>query len=136
MRRRDQLIAAALLLPLIGGALYLIGSIVALGDLPDAYASDWTAVFVIEHLKSSDGTWPASWEELRDEFDRLAAPEHYAWSFEALQERVDLRFDVTAAEVRDSEPPLVVLRLKSGKQVRFGDDPNLKIRECLRTKHH
>lgn len=99
----------------------------------DAYASDWTAVFVIEHLKSSDDSWPTDWEDLRDEFDRLAEPSQYAWTFNELQDRVDLRFDVTAEQVRDSKTRLAVFALTSGREVWYNGDPNKLIKHYLLT---
>jgi hypothetical protein len=126
-------IVTVLVLALLGGGLFVVCSIMSLRDFSDAYASDWTATFVIEHLKSTDNSWPISWDELRDEFDRMAEPTHYAWTFSELQDRVDFRFDVTAEQVRDSDPPLVVFRLTSGMTVSFNGDPNLLIRDHLRT---
>jgi hypothetical protein len=128
------LIATVVVLALIAGVTYGIVLLRCYLDVPvDAYASDWTAIFVIEHLKSTDKQWPANWEELRDEFDRMAKPSHYAWSFAQLQQRVDLRFDVVSNEVRDANPPLEVFRLTSGRRVSYNGDPNLSIREYLRT---
>lgn len=124
----------AVVLALIGGVAIAVMSLKSLADLPsDAYASDWTAIFVIEHLKASDNKWPAGWDDLQDEFDRMAEPTHYAWTFRELQERVDLRFDVTAEEVRNADPPLIVFRLTSGRTISYDGDPNVLIRGYLRT---
>src|SRR6218665_3489503 len=113
-----RLIAILFALTLVGGAVFVVVAAVKTVSLPsDAYASDWTAIFLIEHLKSNNDSWPDSWDELREEFDRMAEPGHYAWTFSELQERVDLQFDVTAEAVRDSDPPLVVFRLTSGRHV-------------------
>ena len=134
LKRLQVVIFALTTLALIAGAVFVIVTLKSLVGVPqDAYASDWTAIFVIEHLKSSSNLWPTSWEELKDEFDRMAEPTHYAWTFKELQERVEFRFDVTADQVRDSDPPLVVFRLTSGRHVSYGGDPNLLIREYLRT---
>ena len=127
-------IAMAIVFVLIAGAGYGLIVLKSLVGLPqDAYASDWTAIFVIEHLKSADKQWPANWEELRDEFDRMAEPSHYAWSFAELQERVDMRFNVASDAVRDANPPLEVIRLTSGRRVSYDGDPNVNVREYLRT---
>lgn len=134
LKRLQVVIAALITLALIAGAVFVVIALKSLVGVPsDAYASDYTAIFVIEHLKSSNNLWPASWEDLRDEFDRIEEPTHYAWTFKELQERVDFRFDVTADQVRDSDSPLVVFRLASGRHVSYGGDPNLLIRQYLRT---
>ena len=119
----------------IGGGAWL--AVVAVNNVvklpPDVYASDWTAIFVIEHLRSSGNSWPTKWSDLKDEFDRMAKPSHYAWTFSELQKRVNLRFDVTAEMVRDAEPQLEVFRLTSGRTVSYDGDPNDLIRHYLRT---
>ena len=97
----------------------------------DAYAADWMSIFVIEHLKESGGEWPQGWHDLRDEYERLEDPSHYAWTFEELQERVVFRFDVTSDEVRNAEPMMRVFELSSGRQVSYDGDPNERIRDFL-----
>jgi hypothetical protein len=123
-------------LAVIGSAVFAVLTVFTLRSvvaLPsDAYAADWTAVFVIEHLKSSDNLWPGSWDDLHDEFDRMAEPTHYAWTFDELQQRVDLRFDVTAQQVQNADPPLVVFQLTSGRMVSYNGDSNLLIRDYLK----
>lgn len=98
----------------------------------DAYASDWTAIFVIDHIRTT-GSWPEGWDDLRDEYERLADASHYAWTFDQLQERVWFKWDTNIAEVRDSEPPMQVFRLTSGHQISYNGDPNVLIRDYLRT---
>ena len=134
MNRLEYAILAVVVLALIGCTVFAVLSLKALAGLPsDAYASDWMAIFVVEHLKSSDDVWPTGWDELRDEYDRMAEPTHYAWTFTELTERVDFRFDVSSDTVRESDPPLVVFRLSSGRIVSYDGDPNLTIRHYLRT---
>ena len=98
----------------------------------DAYASDWTSIFVIDHIRTS-GEWPTGWEDLRDEFDRLADLNHYAWTFDELQELVWFDWDAVLNDVRDASPPLQVFRLTSGRHLSYNGDPNLLIREYVRT---
>lgn len=112
--------------------LYVFFTIQSLRTFPDAYASDWTSIFVIEHLRTS-GAWPDGWSDLHDEYDRLANASHYAWTFDELQSRVWFDFDADMQEVREAEPPKTVFRLTSGRRVSFNGDPNLLIREYLRT---
>ena len=66
------------------------------------YAVQWTSSFIIEHLKNSDNQWPTEWEDLRDEFDTMAEPSHYAWSFDELQTLVDVRWDITLPDDMDA----------------------------------
>ena len=116
-------------------ALHAIAGPFIKGCLPspsDAYASDWTSIFVIDHIRTS-GKWPTGWADLRDEYDRLADPNHYAWTFEVLQQRVWFDWDATLEIVRDAEPPLEVFRLTSGRKISYNGDPNLLIRDYLRT---
>lgn len=113
--------------------IYVAMCLKSLAGLSDAYASDWTAIFIIEHLKASENNWPANWADLQDEFDRMAEPSHYAWSFAELQERVNLRFDLTADQVHDADPPIEAIRLTSGRQISFDGNPNVNVREYLRT---
>tara|TARA_R110002049_G_scaffold309173_1_gene517917 strand:+ start:1829 stop:2347 length:519 start_codon:yes stop_codon:yes gene_type:complete len=98
----------------------------------DAYATDWTSIFVIDHIRTT-GNWPESWGDLRDEYDRLADASHYAWTFDQLQERVWFNWDTSIADVRDSEPPMQVFRLTSGRRISYNGDPNILICDYLRT---
>ena len=100
-------------------------------QFPDAYASDWMAVFVIEHLKSTDGQWPRSWEDLRDEYDTMAEPSHYAWTFAELQDRVVFDWNANVDQVAIADPPLDVFQLTSGQEVSFGGNPDVLIRDYL-----
>jgi hypothetical protein len=58
----------------------------------DAYASDWTAEFVIQHLKTSGNQWPSSWTDLQDEYAFFQS-HGYPFSYRELQELVDVRWD-------------------------------------------
>lgn len=118
----------------IAGIIGMVLVIKGLSGLPqDAYASDWTAIFIIEHLKATENTWPSRWADLQDEFDRMAEPSHYAWSFDELQQRVDLQFHLTTKQVRNADPPVEAIRLRSGRRVSYDGDPNVIVREYLRT---
>jgi hypothetical protein len=124
------IVTCAFIAGVISGAIAMYG----LRGLPqDAYASDWTAIFIIEHLKATEGTWPRNWADLQDEFDRMAEPSHYAWSFDELQQRVNVQFHLTSQQVRDADPPVEAIRLTSGRHVSYDGDPNVNVREYLRT---
>ena len=109
-----------------GAAFYVqwIGQVVL-----DAYASDWTSEFLIAHLRSNDNQWPTNWEDLRDEYDKLADPNHYPFTFVALQDRVVLDWKVDTLSLATADPPQIFFRLKSGRQASYGGDPNERIRE-------
>ena len=98
----------------------------------EAYASDWTAVFIIDHLRTT-GEWPTDWSDLRDEFDRMAVPEHYAWTFDELQDLIEIDWSVDVSDVRNANAPPVHVRLTSGRNVSYNDDPNKLIYEYVTT---
>lgn len=134
MKHLRQLLFFFLICAVIAGIIFAVLAINGFRGLPqDAYASDWTAIFIIEHLKATENTWPRSWADLQDEFDRMAEPSHYAWSFTELQQRVDLQFHLTSEQVRDADPPVEAIRLTSGRRVSYDGDPNLNVRDYLRT---
>lgn len=74
-----------------------------------------------------------NWDDLRDEYDRLAPASHYAWTFDELQTRVWFDWSAAPDAVRNADPPQQVFRLTSGRQVSFNGDPNKLIRDYLRT---
>ena len=102
-------------------------------DIPrEAYASDWTAVLIIDHIRSS-GEWPTGWHDLRDEHDRLAVPEHYAWTFQELQSLVEVDWNVRISDIQDASKPMDHVRLTSGRQVSYAGDPDKLIYDYLQT---
>lgn len=114
------------------GFISVIYAVRSTGELVrDAYASDWTTEFVIAHLRENENRWPTEWDDLKDEFDTLAEPGHYAWTFAELQERVWLDWDANPRQIAISDPPLTVFRLTSGRQASYGGDPNERIRDYL-----
>ncbi len=98
----------------------------------EAYASDWTAVFIIDHIRTT-GAWPNGWEDLRDEYDRMAVPQHYAWTFDELPQLIDVNWSTTVDEIRGSTSPPDNVRLKSGRQVSYNGDPNKLIHDFVLT---
>ena len=105
--------------------------------VPNAYAVDWVASMVIQHLKTHDDQWPQSWDDLREPYETMAAPQNYPWSFEELQRRVavDWTADVEAlktANVRDGKKPFRVIWLADGSESHWqGGEPNQRIFEYL-----
>ena len=98
----------------------------------EAYASDWTAAFIIEHIRTSD-VWPSKWEDLKDEYDRLAAPEHYAWTFQELQTLVSINWDTSVAAIQESATPPDNVQLTSGRNVSYNGDPDVLVYEFVHT---
>ena len=112
--------------------IYIYVFLRSLASFSDAYASDWMSTFVIDHLRTS-GDWPEDWDDLRDEYDRLAPASHYAWTFDELQTRVWFDWNAVPEDVRNADPPQEIFRLTNGRQVSFNGDPNELIRAYLRT---
>ena len=98
----------------------------------EAYASDWTAAFIIEHIRTTGG-WPIGWDDLRDEYDRLAVPEHYPWTFEELQSLINVDWDVSITDIKESNVTLNHVRLASGRRVSYAGDPNKLICDYVKT---
>ena len=123
---------------IVAGACYGIYSAhhVATVVVPNAYAVDWASEFVVEHLKSTENQWPQGWDDLRDEYDRLAEPDHYPWSWSELQNRVTIDWDADPDVLVKADPsvvpPFEVIRLSDGSASHWeGSEPNLKVLEFL-----
>ncbi|TWT55147.1 hypothetical protein Pla22_28010 [Rubripirellula amarantea] len=112
--------------------LYVFFTLRSLSSFPYAYASDWTVVFITDHVRTS-GKWPTGWGDLEDEYHRMAPASHYALTFDELKKRVWLDWNVDLDTVRDADPPKRIFRLTSGRRVSFNGDPNELIRDFLRT---
>ena len=129
---RKLLIASCILIAGVIGLVWLARFAKRVVNVPrEAYAADWIAVFLIEHLRASE-SWPAGWEDLRDEYDRLAVPEFYAWTFAELQELIDVNWNVEIDDVRNSPIPLDLIQLTSGGNVSYGGDPDVLVHDYLR----
>ena len=102
-----------------------------LTNLQEAYAVDWTSEFVIRHLGSTGNTWPTDWSDLEDEFESEAGHADQ-FTFEELQELVNIRWDTNAAAIANSDPPLKVITLTSASESHFvGSEPNERILNYL-----
>ena len=134
MRSAKPIVACIALVALaIATFVYLLPFAVLCFPSPkDAYATDWTSIFVIDHIRTT-GEWPTGWNDLHDEFDTLAPASHYAWTFDELQELVWFDFSANIDRVRDSDPPVHVFHLTSGRKLSYNGDPNVLIRDYLQT---
>lgn len=102
-----------------------------LSQIDDSYAADWTAEFLINHLRSPGSTWPSSWSELEDEFNSNPS-NGYPFSFEELQDLVNVQWDVNTVAIANSDPPFKVITLARPS----GNDsvciePNSRIRDYI-----
>lgn len=97
-----------------------------------AYASDWTAVFIIDHIRTT-GSWPTGWQDLRDEYDRLAVPDFYAWTFDELQTIINVDWNLTVEEIRESMQSIDAIRLSGGSKVSYNGNPNDLIFDYIHT---
>ena len=131
MRRIILVIAVIALIAALGT--WVLRTVANIAGLPrEAYASDWTAAFIIEHVRTT-GAWPNGWQDLRDDYDRLAVPEFYAWTFEELQNLIDVNWNMTVDEIRDSSKPIDAIRLRSGHDVSYSGDPDELIFDYIHT---
>jgi hypothetical protein len=116
----------------------------------DAYALDWTATLITEHLDRHAGAWPKSWEDLAAVAEHLRQESPPAASaqpplppreeVERTRRRVRVNFEARwpdlLREAGDAElPPWEVVSLRSGRASRYqGRDPNAVILDHLRTR--
>jgi hypothetical protein len=136
--KRLVLIVALLLVVAAGYGAYLLHQVVTV-VVPDAYAVDWVSAMVIEHMKTNDGQWPRSWDDLRGPYEKLAAPQGYPWSFEELKDRVAVDWDADPKVLKKVTPsghgpPFRVIWLRDGSSTAWeGAEPNSCVLEYLRT---
>ncbi len=88
-------------------------------NLRNSYTAWWAAEMVIEHMTANDNQWPASWDDLRDDYEACAKRSGRPWTFEEIQSRVTIDFTVdgkalcaTAATL--SRPSFRVIWLSDG----------------------
>lgn len=130
---RTLLVVSAIIAIAFAGIAFTLQTIDSvLSHTRDAYAADWTAEFVVQHLQSSDNTWPSNWSDLEDEF-AAQQQQGYPFTFEELKRLVDIQWDTDAVTIANSDPPMKVVQLASGSDSHFvGSEPNLRIRDYLR----
>lgn len=106
--------------------------------VPNAYAMERTGGLIVEHLRANDNAWPKGWEDLRDDFGAANAASRTSFTFEELQQRIEIDWDadpVALAKVKPSsdKPPFRVVGIRDGKDVAWGaTEPNRMIHEYLR----
>lgn len=129
---KRNVIAILFVLALLGIVAVITHYVRSVGQLVrDSYVSDWTAEFVIAHLKTNDNQWPRSWEDLRDEH---TAEERCPFPFDEFQSRVEFDWNADSAIVAAAQPPQMVVQLTSGRSVGYDVDPNETIHDYLSTQ--
>lgn len=99
----------------------------------NSYAVWWVADMVIEHLKSNDNNWPVDWNDLRDDFQVCVERSGQPWTFDELQNRVTVDFDINGPKLKDSaqglaKPNFCVIWLTDGTDSHWASrEPNTKI---------
>ena len=136
--KRLLLVFAVLLIAAAGYGGYVVHHYNTV-TVPNAYAVDWVPLMVIEYMKTHDDQWPRSWDDLRDPYENLAAPQNYPWSFEELQDRVVMNWDADPKVLKkvtptNDEPPFRVIWLRDGSSTCWeGAEPNARVLEYLKT---
>lgn len=132
MKLRHVVISLALLLVAAGA--YVAFSVYRTVNttIPNAYALEDVASMVVYYLHHNDDQWPRSWDDLQPIYDEHVA-KYNAWSFEELQSRVIVRWDVDVERVRQlSAPPEDLISLRDGRDDHWlGSEPNTMVYEYL-----
>ncbi|MCH8921615.1 MAG: hypothetical protein IIA67_00530, partial [Planctomycetes bacterium] len=116
---KTMLIALALLcVGVVGTGLYVFR--IGMQATREAYAQEWVAVVVIDHMERNGGSWPREWKDLEESYEIVAARSGGTWSFDELHSRVAIDFNVNPAELAEvfadgDEPPFRVIYLRNGK---------------------
>lgn len=138
MVKRVVIAVVLLLVAAAAGGAYLTHQTITV-TVPNAYAVDWVSALVVEYMKENDDQWPRSWDDLRDPYETLAAPQNYPWSFEELKERVAIDWQADPAALKDAansgkRPPFRVIWLRDGGSTHWeGAEPNARVLEYLTT---
>lgn len=109
-------------------------------DLPNAYAVEWVAELVVQHMDANDGAWPRDWDELRDDYQTLTEDLGSTWSFEELQSRVAIDWQADPATLIDQasatvDVPFNVIWLQDGSSDHWvGREPNQVVLDYLLQK--
>lgn len=130
--KRPLLVIGILLLAGAAYGIYCAHRVVTV-VVPNAYAADWSAAMVIEYLETHENKWPNSWEDLREPYETLAAPQNYPWSFDELQRRIVIDWDVDVESLQNAastqtQPMLRMIWLSDGSETHWqGAEPNQRI---------
>jgi hypothetical protein len=132
------LLALAVVVLAAGVTAYIILS--SIGEMfRDCYDQWAVADIIIEHLDRNNGSWPKSWEDLREAYE-ICAGRHNVSRLDELRKRVGVRFDADPAELvkargSGDQPPFRVIYLQNGQQHYIGGhEPNAMLLQYLRER--
>jgi hypothetical protein len=103
----------------------------------DCYAGEWVGGIVVDYMKTNNGVWPRNWEDLRETYEDHAKKMGRPWTFEELQNRVEVDWSadpirLTEAENGRQKPPFPVISLRSGRTASWkGFEPNEMVHRFL-----
>ena len=139
--RRRRLILSIAFLAVAGGAWYLYHRIDAV--VRNAYAVEWVAGMIVDHLEANDGAWPKNWDDLRDDYELGELKAGRPWTFDELRDRVVVDWNadpqLLASQTRQSKsdgaPPFHVIGLTDGSTDHWRNaEPNKIVAEYFRKK--
>ena len=130
---------AGVLAALVVSAAVVIGAWLAASlywGIDDAYALLGAGEMVIDYLKTHDGRWPRSWEDLRPQFS-VNNGRVGGWSYGRFQDRIDIDFEVDPDDLRrqSAESPRAtfrVIRARWDTGMRVLNDPNQMLCDYFR----
>lgn len=137
-RKRKIVLLIVSAIVAIGGYVGYTVLHIASQSVRDSYAVEWVAGMVIDHMKAHDGAWPASWEDLKDDYESATKEVGQPWTFEELRNRVDVDWSadpnkLLQATPREDGPPFHVIWLRDGSHVSWqGYEPNGMILRYLK----
>lgn len=66
------------------------------GAIKSSYHQEWVVLMCIEHMKANNNEWPKCWDDLRDDYQDLAATyPSLGWTFEELMSDVEVDWDIS-----------------------------------------
>ena len=104
----------------------------------NSYAVWWAADMVIEHMIANDNQWPATWEDLRDDYQTCVKRSGEPWTFDEIRKRVSIDFTVNGKELFASaetlaRPAFRVIWLSDGTESHLqSHEPNTMILNYLK----
>ena len=106
--------------------------------IDDGYALWGAGEMVIDYMKTHNGEWPRSWEDLRPQFN-INNGRVGGWSFSHFQNRIAIDFnaDIDQLYQKSIESPRRTFRViwaRHDSGVRVGDDPNQILCDYFRQK--
>lgn len=104
-----------------------------------SYAVWWAADMCIEHLEANGGTWPRSWDDLRDDYQTCVNRSGQPWTFDEIRERVEIDWDADPQQLLEQSSnesaDVRVIWLRDGTVAYWqGREPNQIILDYLKSK--